>query len=111
MAMMPIKKNKVKEAINSIKDKRVLFLDNYENNKNNIKQVNKVHQFKKTNLYKTLINTWPKGVCTSCIVLNRDLLNEFFKKSFIYNSWNWSFLRTMFFHTNANWSCFWRRKR
>ena len=74
------KKNKVKEAINSIKDKRALFLDNYENNKNNIKQVNKVHQFKKTNLYKTLVNTWPKGVCTSCIVLNRDLLHEFFKK-------------------------------
>ena len=74
------KKNKVKEAINSIRDKRALFLDNYENNKNNIKRVNKVHQFKKTNLYKTLVNTWPKGVCTSCIVLNRDLLNEFFKK-------------------------------
>ena len=74
------KKNKVKEAINSIKDKKALFLDNYENNKNNIKQINKVHQFKKTNLYKTLINSWPKGVCTSCIVLNRELLNEFFKK-------------------------------
>ena len=74
------KKNKVKEAINSIKDKKILFLDNYENNKNNIKQVNKVHQFKKTNLYKTIINAWPKGVCTSCIALNRDLLNEFFKK-------------------------------
>ncbi len=39
-----------------------------------------MHQFKKTNLYKTLVNTWPKGVCTSCIVLNRDLLHEFFKK-------------------------------
>ena len=74
------KKNKVKEAINSIKDKKALFLDNYENNKNKIKQVNKVHQFKKTNLYKTLINAWPKDVCTSCIMLNRDLLNEFFKK-------------------------------
>jgi len=74
------KKNKVKEAINSIKDKKVLFLDSYENNKDNIKQINKVHGFKETNLYKTLINTWPKGVCTSCIVLNRDLLNEFFKK-------------------------------
>ena len=74
------KKNKVKEAINSIKDRKVLFLDNYENNKNNIKQINKVHGFKEANLYKTLINAWPKGVCTSCIVLNRDLLNEFFKK-------------------------------
>ena len=74
------KKNKVKEAINSIKDKKVLFLDSHENNKDNIKQINKVHGFKETNLYKTLINTWPKGVCTSCIVLNRDLLNEFFKK-------------------------------
>ena len=74
------KKNKVKEAINSIKDKKVLFLDNYENNKNDIKQINKVHGFKETNLYKTLINAWPKGVCTSCIVLNRELLNEFFKK-------------------------------
>ena len=74
------KKNKVKEAINSIKDKKDLFLNSYENNKDNIKQINKVHGFKETNLYKTLINTWPKGVCTSCIVLNRDLLNEFFKK-------------------------------
>jgi glycosyltransferase involved in cell wall biosynthesis len=74
------KKNKVKEAINSIKDKRVLFLDKFKNYKNNIKQVNKVHQFKMTNLYKTIINIWPKGVCTSCIVLNRELLNEFFKK-------------------------------
>ena len=74
------KKNKVEEAISSIKDKKILFLDNYENDKNNIKQVNKVHQFKTTNLYKTIINTWPKGVCTSCIALNRDLLNEFFKK-------------------------------
>ena len=74
------KKNKVKEAINSIKDKKVLFLDNYENNKNDIKQINKVHGFKETNLYKTLINAWPKGVCTSCIVLNRELLNKFFKK-------------------------------
>ena len=74
------KKNKVKVVMNSIKDKKVLFLDNYENNKNDIKQINKVHGFKETNLYKTLINAWPKGVCTSCIVLNRDLLNEFFKK-------------------------------
>ena len=74
------KKNKVKEAINSINDKKILFLDNYESNKENIKQVNKVHLFKKTNLYKIIINAWPKGVCTSCIALNRDLLNEFFKK-------------------------------
>ena len=73
------KKNKVKEAINSIKDKKILFLDNYENNKSNIKQINKVHGFKETNLYITLINAWPKGVCTSCIALNRDLLNEFFR--------------------------------
>ena len=71
------KKNKIKVVMNSIKDQKALFLDNY---KNNIKQINKVHGFKETNLYKTLINAWPKGVCTSCIVLNRDLLNEFFKK-------------------------------
>ena len=74
------KKNKIKEAVNSIKNKKVLFLNNYENNKNNIKQVNKVHGFKETNLYKTLINAWPKGICTSCIALNRDLLSDFFKK-------------------------------
>ena len=74
------KKNKVKEAISYIKDKKILFLDNYENNKNNFKQINKVQGFKETNLYKTLINAWPKGVCTSCIAINRDLLNEFFRK-------------------------------
>ena len=74
------KKNKVKVVINSIKNKKVLFLDNYEHNKNKIKLINRVPEFKKTNLYKTVINAWPKGVCTSCIALNRDLLNEFFKK-------------------------------
>ena len=30
--------------------------------------------------YKTVINNWPKGICTSCIALNKDLLNQFFKK-------------------------------
>lgn len=72
------RKNKVKETIDYIKDKNALFLDRYENNKDNIKQINQVPSFKETNLYKTLINAWPKGVCTSCIVLHRDLLNEFF---------------------------------
>ena len=66
--------------MNYIKDEKILFLDNYENNKNNIKQENKVYEFKKSNLYKAIINAWPKGVCTSCIALNRDLLNEFFEK-------------------------------
>tara|TARA_B110000259_G_scaffold187750_1_gene243140 strand:+ start:522 stop:1316 length:795 start_codon:yes stop_codon:yes gene_type:complete len=74
------KKNKVKVVMNYIKDEKILFLDNYENNKNNIKQENKVYEFKKSNLYKAIINAWPKGVCTSCIALNRDLLNEFFEK-------------------------------
>jgi len=74
------KENKVKVMMNSIKDQKALFLDNYENIKNNIKNINKMHGFKETNLYKILINAWPKGVCTSCIVLNRDLLHEFFKK-------------------------------
>ena len=57
-----------------------MFLDNYEYNKDKIKLINRVHKLKKTNLYKTVINAWPKGVCTSCIALNKDLLNEFFKK-------------------------------
>ena len=74
------KKDKVKVVMNSIKDQKTLFLHNFENNKNNIKQINKVHGFKETNLYKTLINAWPKGVCTSCIALNRELLKEFFKE-------------------------------
>ena len=74
------KRNKVKVVINSIKNKKVLFLDNYEYNKDKIKLINRVHKLKKTNLYKTVINAWPKGVCTSCIALNKDLLNEFFKK-------------------------------
>ena len=74
------KKNKVKEAMNSIKNKKVLFLDNHELNKGKIKKINKMYQFKSSNLYKTAINAWPKGVCTSCIALDRDLLDKFFKK-------------------------------
>ena len=74
------KKNKVKKVMNSIKNKEILFLDNYELNKGRINQINKIYQFKNSNLYKTLINAWPKGVCTSCIALDKNLLNNFFKK-------------------------------
>lgn len=80
MVMILLRKTKLKNCINYIKDRKALFLDRYENDKNNIKQINKVRGFKETNLYKTLINAWPKGVCTSCITLRRDLINEFFKK-------------------------------
>ena len=74
------KKNKVKKVMNSIKNKKILFLDNYELNKDRISQINKIYKFKNSNLYKTVINAWPKGVCTSCIALDKNLLNEFFKK-------------------------------
>lgn len=74
------KKDKVRIIINFIKNKKVLFLDKYEYIKNKEKIINNIKGFKKTSFYKNVINSWPKGVCTSCIALNRDLLNQFFKK-------------------------------
>ena len=66
--------------MNSLKNKKILFLDNYVNIQNNRVVINKVYKFKDTNFYKTTINAWPKGICTSCIALNSSLLNQFFKE-------------------------------
>jgi len=74
------KKEKVRKVINFIKNKKILYLDSFENIKNKKKVVNRVPEIKKSKLYTQLINPWPKNICTSCISLNRRLLKEFFKQ-------------------------------
>ena len=76
---------KIKKIVTKVHKLNVLSLDSFhEIHNKKIKNV-KTSLLKNNKIYKTLINPWPKNICTSCISLDRKLLSEFFKKIKIKN--------------------------
>tara|TARA_B100000767_G_C19669173_1_gene494523 strand:- start:278 stop:1072 length:795 start_codon:yes stop_codon:yes gene_type:complete len=79
------KKWKIKRIITKVHKLNVLSLDSFHEIHNKEIKNMKTSILKKNKIYKTLINPWPKDICTSCISLDRRLLIEFFNKIKIKN--------------------------
>lgn len=78
-------KNKISSILKNKSKKKIMYLDNFKEINNKNKKIIKMTRPKRNKIYRKLINSWPKGICTSCISIDRALLIEFFKKIKIKN--------------------------
>ena len=80
---------KLSTIMKIVKNDNILLQDNYYELKNNKKQIPYQRKYKELNIYKYLINDWPRRVCTSTQVVNTKILKKFFYKT---NPFKWKFL-------------------
>jgi glycosyltransferase involved in cell wall biosynthesis len=81
--------NKVLKIIKKINNKQVLLQDNYYELINNKKKIPNQQKYKELNIYKYLINDWPRRICTSTQVVSAKILKKFFYET---NPFKWKFL-------------------
>lgn len=84
------KKNKLFNIFSNSENSSII-IDKYELivNDKKIKNHYRKNLFKESNIYKIIMNPWPKNICTSTISVKRQQLLEFFKKV---NYWQYNFL-------------------
>jgi glycosyltransferase involved in cell wall biosynthesis len=84
------KKNKLFNIFKN-NENSTIIIDRYELIENDKKKKNqyKKNLFKTAQIYKMIMNPWPKNICTSTISVQRVQLLQFFKKV---NYWQYNFL-------------------
>ena len=84
------KKNKLFNIFSN-SENSCMIIDRYEliENDKKIKNQYRKNLFKESNIYKIIMNPWPKNICTSTISIKRQQLLEFFKRV---NYWQYNFL-------------------
>jgi len=80
---------KVSKIIKIIKNSDILLQDNYYELNKDQKKIPHQQKYKELNIYKYLINDWPRRVCTSTQVVSTEILKKFFYKT---NPFKWKFL-------------------
>jgi glycosyltransferase involved in cell wall biosynthesis len=81
--------NKISRIIKIIKNSDILLQDNYYELNNDKKRIPYQQKYKELNIYKYLINDWPRRICTSTQVVSTEILKKFFYKT---NPFKWKFL-------------------
>ena len=83
------KHNKINEIDKLRLDKNKIYLHNHEIQIQKYKSNTNKKFYKKNFIYKNLMNNWPENINTSSIVVNGNLLKEFYCN---HNPYQWKFL-------------------